>query len=133
MTESQDVAWMARAACRGSFPGQLTHIFFPEEGGNYDAAKAVCAECPVRAECLAVGNAQPRGGEGMFGGSTPSMRRRTADRRPQKQLVHGTESGYILHRYRQLLPICDSCKAAHSTATASRLRRAQMKRMEAAS
>jgi WhiB family redox-sensing transcriptional regulator len=28
-------------------------IFYPEKGGSTKAAKAVCAKCPVRAECLA--------------------------------------------------------------------------------
>ncbi len=47
--------WRTRAACRSVDPD----VFFPtaEAGPVYDAqvavAKAVCAGCPVRAECLA--------------------------------------------------------------------------------
>lgn len=41
--------WMADALCAQTDP----EAFFPEKGGSSRAAKKVCAECPVRAECLA--------------------------------------------------------------------------------
>ncbi len=43
--------WRDRAACRGADPG----LFFPpgDAGRNAaKAAKAICAGCPVTAECL---------------------------------------------------------------------------------
>lgn len=40
--------WMDRAACRG----QGTDDFFPSRRGNAGAAKAICAGCEVRGECL---------------------------------------------------------------------------------
>ena len=40
-------AWKARAACRGRFELML--------GDDVDAAKALCARCPVRPECLRLG------------------------------------------------------------------------------
>lgn len=40
--------WRGRAACRDVDPD----LFFPELGGSAQDAKAVCAECPVRAQCL---------------------------------------------------------------------------------
>lgn len=40
--------WWDRAACRGMDPA----MFFPERGDAVDAAKAICAQCPVRIECL---------------------------------------------------------------------------------
>lgn len=63
-------AWWARAACRGQGPEQ----WFPERGDRPDHAKAVCARCPVRAECLdaAVAN---REAAGVWGGMSPGERR----------------------------------------------------------
>jgi len=72
--------WRTRAACRSADP----EVFFPtaEAGPVYDAqvavAKAVCAGCPVRVECL--DEALMRIPEGIAGGLTPQERRRL--RRP---------------------------------------------------
>jgi WhiB family redox-sensing transcriptional regulator len=41
-------AWMQDAACRGADP----ELFFPVRGETTYEAKAVCAGCPVRFECL---------------------------------------------------------------------------------
>lgn len=50
--EPAELDWMAHAACAGCDP----ELFFPEKGGvsahECRAAKAVCAECDVKAECL---------------------------------------------------------------------------------
>ena len=43
-----DMAWQMDANCRGLDP----NLFFPERGGEYREAVAVCAECRVREECL---------------------------------------------------------------------------------
>jgi WhiB family redox-sensing transcriptional regulator len=45
-------AWMAKAACRG-----LGNLFFQSDPVGHDSswqrrAKAICAECPVRYQCL---------------------------------------------------------------------------------
>lgn len=40
--------WIDRAACAGVDP----ELFFPDRGESTAPAKAVCAGCPVRAECL---------------------------------------------------------------------------------
>lgn len=48
--------WMSRATCAG----MGTRPFFHGRGGDRgDAAKAVCAGCPVREECLAFALADP--------------------------------------------------------------------------
>jgi WhiB family redox-sensing transcriptional regulator len=67
--------WRQRAACRDEDP----ELFFPltEMGpGARQAqrAKAICARCPVRAECLeyALGGSLDHG---IFGGTTESERR----------------------------------------------------------
>src|SRR5690606_12113003 len=60
--------WMRRGSCRT--PDAPTWMFFPGRGDHrtVDAAKAVCATCPVQAECLdaALANDEP----GIWGGTT---------------------------------------------------------------
>jgi WhiB family redox-sensing transcriptional regulator len=41
--------WMRRGACRGVDQS----VFFPPRGVGGTAAKAICAECSVRGDCLA--------------------------------------------------------------------------------
>ncbi len=62
--------WMARAACRGVDRS----LFFPERGGDGVKAKAICAGCPVRAECLdyALADVELRG---TWGGTSPGERK----------------------------------------------------------
>lgn len=43
-----DVSWHVDALCAETDP----EAFFPEKGGSTKEAKAVCADCLVRAECL---------------------------------------------------------------------------------
>ena len=58
------------AACAG----MDSNIFFAEKGQRLDEAKAVCADCPVKRECLecAIRN---RERVGVWGGLTPKQRR----------------------------------------------------------
>lgn len=44
-------SWFDEALCRGA--GH--HLFFPDQGDMHGArdARAICARCPVRSECLA--------------------------------------------------------------------------------
>jgi WhiB family redox-sensing transcriptional regulator len=53
------------------------NLFFPERGSAervwVAAAKAVCASCPVRLDCLEAGMSEPRG---VWGGLTAYERRR---------------------------------------------------------
>ena len=61
-------AWRDKAACRGADPD----LFFPpEKGGKAQArkAKAICAPCPVKAECLAIA-----GPYGIWGGTAEGER-----------------------------------------------------------
>ncbi len=77
--------WRSHAACRG----MSGEIFFPTavEGPTYAAqvavAKAVCAGCPVRSECL--DEALARIPDGIAGGLTAEERR--ALRRPRVSTV----------------------------------------------
>lgn len=75
--------WRSRAACLDVDP----ELFFPvaTDGPVYDAqvtaAKAVCARCPVVAECLA--EALARIPDGIAGGLT-EVERRALRRRPRR-------------------------------------------------
>jgi len=75
------MTWRDRAACR-DVPTEIANLFFPgdargaDDDHRYDPlARALCAGCPVRADCL--DHAISHGEEyGMWGGMTPSERRR---------------------------------------------------------
>jgi WhiB family redox-sensing transcriptional regulator len=62
--------WTDQANCKGVD----TNLFFAERGGVVDinAAKAVCADCPVRAECLEAGRREEFG---VWGGLSRRQRR----------------------------------------------------------
>lgn len=69
-----DPDWSSRAACAGV----PTNVFFPENGVYPYAAKAICARCPVIAECR---QAHPNPGVfGVYWNTTPEERRRLARR-----------------------------------------------------
>ncbi len=72
--------WVEQAAC-AEVGGDL---FFPENGGSsrgqVRAAKAVCHECPVTAECLADALATDELDWGIWGGLTVRERQRLGRR-----------------------------------------------------
>jgi hypothetical protein len=84
--------WRSEAACRGSDP----ELFFPTaeadqaRKGQVAAAKAVCARCPVRQECLT--EALARIPYGIAGGLTEQERRRLRTGR-QHQSQHSQRDG----------------------------------------
>lgn len=64
-------AWRARAACRGDDP----EIFFPHRGEGVSIPQAICARCPVTAQCLEY--ALDAGEHfGIWGGASERERRR---------------------------------------------------------
>jgi WhiB family transcriptional regulator, redox-sensing transcriptional regulator len=74
--------WRNDAACNGREP----ELFFPTAGehtppgrAQYAKARAVCASCPVRADCLDYA-IEAGLDHGMFGGMTPGERRELARR-----------------------------------------------------
>lgn len=70
-SSSVSSVWRDRAACRGLD----TTMFFPQQGESVVEARAVCATCPVRAECA--GFALVSGQRfGIWGGETERDRRR---------------------------------------------------------
>jgi WhiB family transcriptional regulator, redox-sensing transcriptional regulator len=64
-------AWMESALCAQVDP----ELFYPEKGGGTHAAKAVCASCPVVAECLEYA-LRSDDAFGVYGGLSPRQRRR---------------------------------------------------------
>ncbi len=62
-------AWMRRAACRG----QPVAAFFPTRDQSSDAARELCARCPVKVECGGYAMADPDL-DGTWGGMTARER-----------------------------------------------------------
>jgi WhiB family redox-sensing transcriptional regulator len=69
--------WAVRAACRATDPDALF-----VQGAAQNRAKAVCAGCPVRTECLADA-LDNRIEFGVWGGMTERERRALLRRRPE--------------------------------------------------
>ena len=70
------MTWREHAACLGAD----TDLWYPERGERTAEAKAVCAACPVRAECLAF--ALDNGEKfGVWGGKSERQRRRMRSER----------------------------------------------------
>ncbi len=69
--------WMHHASCKDEDPD----FWFPDEQGTEERkaktayALALCADCPVRADCLDYALRTNTTG-GIFGGMTPAERRR---------------------------------------------------------
>lgn len=77
--EEEFVSWQENANCMGVDPD----LFFPERGASTREAKAVCAACTVRVECLeyALANAEKFG---IWGGMSERERRRIRRLRQQQ-------------------------------------------------
>jgi WhiB family redox-sensing transcriptional regulator len=80
----EDVSWQDRALCRGADANLFftpSHLEKQEEREAREAlAKAVCARCPVRRECLAFALAT-RESYGIWGGLNELERRHILERR----------------------------------------------------
>jgi WhiB family redox-sensing transcriptional regulator len=117
---------MADANCRGMDP----ELFFADRGDSLAvrAAKAICRECDVQAECLAyaITNGETHG---IWGGKAREerlaiARRAGFTRRVAKELPEttrrvaqcGTQPGYRRHLRDGETP-CDDCRQAHRDAT----------------
>ena len=69
--EDDGESWQERALCAQTDP----EAFFPEKGGSTREAKKICAQCPVRAECLEYALAHDER-FGIWGGLSERERRR---------------------------------------------------------
>ena len=72
--------WQLDAACLEADPD----LFFPEEGESTAPAKRICAQCPVRTQCLEYALAK-REPYGVFGGLSEGERTRLLSRRAAAQ------------------------------------------------
>jgi transposase-like protein len=73
--------WRQLAAC--ARPGVDPELFFPgtDDKGKTRQAKQICADCPVKAPCLADALARsPNNDHGIYGGTTPQQRGRIRSR-----------------------------------------------------
>ncbi|MGZ4677460.1 MAG: WhiB family transcriptional regulator [Acidimicrobiia bacterium] len=70
--------WMARSACAG----RGIEPFFPTPGADSSEARAICAGCPVQAECLEFALAD-RTVDGIWAGTDDKDRRRIRRERRQ--------------------------------------------------
>jgi WhiB family transcriptional regulator, redox-sensing transcriptional regulator len=70
-----DTGWMARGKCREMDPA----IFFPSDGTGVTVAQVICADCPVKVECLEYALAE-RVDHGVWGGASERQRRRILSR-----------------------------------------------------
>lgn len=77
--DEAEQTWMAEGMCRHYPPA----AFFPSDGVGVDAARKICAECPVRVDCLEYALAQ-RIDHGVWGGCSERERRRILKRRRQE-------------------------------------------------
>ena len=78
-TPRTDVRWRDDAACRGID----TDVFFPVTDEEAEEAKAICASCPVREECLEFA-LLTRQEDGVWGGLTETERRRVRRRQRER-------------------------------------------------
>jgi WhiB family transcriptional regulator, redox-sensing transcriptional regulator len=63
--------WMQHGRCRSLSPAE----FFPSDGVGVERARRICAECPVKAECLEYALTF-RIDHGVWGGCSERERRR---------------------------------------------------------
>ena len=68
---AMDTEWMGRGNCRDEPPAR----FFPSDGVGVEAARQVCATCPVKAPCLEYA-LRNRIDHGVWGGASERERRR---------------------------------------------------------
>ena len=93
-SRARSVSWMAYGACRQANP----ELFFPvatatdPPARQAEAAKAVCAPCTVRANCLSYAlESMP---EGIWGGTTPEERS-AVRKRPFPRQASAQSSGTV--------------------------------------
>lgn len=72
----EELTWQGDALCAQTDP----EAFFPEKGGSARVAKAVCAQCTVRQECLEYALSHDTQ-YGVWGGLSPKQRQRIIEQK----------------------------------------------------
>lgn len=102
----EETPWAEQAACRGiGHPDR----FFPERGASSAEARAICAACPVRTDCLDYA-LRWRINHGIWGGLSARERERHHRNTPRPRLLpapHGTTTRYARGCR------CDTCTEAN--------------------
>ena len=80
-----EMDWMAAGNCRDEPPA----VFFPSDGVGVEAARRICASCPVREPCLEYALRNPID-HGVWGGASDRERRRIARQRRAATRVSST-------------------------------------------
>ena len=75
--------WRHSASCKGMDPDVF--LLRRDQGGRNAAAKAVCAGCPVSAECLEVGANEL---SGIWGGLSARQRRQLGHSKTDFQIIY---------------------------------------------
>jgi len=85
-----EAAWRKQAACRGADPT----LFMPSRGDDVRPAKAICAVCPVKDDCLE--QALTGHESGIWGGTSQVERKRLISQRQptETRRDHGTVACY---------------------------------------
>ena len=71
-----DISWMQDGSCRDESPA----VFFPSDSLGVDAARRICAGCPVRETCLEFA-LRNRIEHGVWCGASERQRRRILQQR----------------------------------------------------
>lgn len=77
MEEQQSAPWRKKALCLGMDP----NIFVPSTDEERKLARATCAECPVKDECLQFALDSERDPGGIYGGTNAQQRRQMKKKR----------------------------------------------------
>ncbi len=98
--------WHLAAGCRG----EDLAIFFVDRGGDYSAARKICALCPVLSECLDYAITEDLN-MGIFAGLSPNDRRQVAQGRAEVALKACEGCGDLFVTINALADFCGlSCR-----------------------
>ena len=83
--------WSREAACKGKIS-----LFFLEQGGKSNKAKAICSRCPVRLDCLSYAIMYDE--EGIWGGMTDEERKKLPKELKEQLIVDAKKQGLYRER-----------------------------------